>query len=304
MKKTLINRNIEDTTERFSSILAYSACDNEYMYLYDNINSKISVTDIYNLNNTYRLHDSLYIIVLQGEVSFVINNVNYTIERKSCSIITSKSIIKLTHAMPNTKFICIRLTDKATEESFDDLGLYKNKALSNYALIKELTTEEYDFLTDYYKELCNGLLRKDQEYPHLFARSYNNILHVFNINLYDIDTAIIGEAVSRQENLFRQFIDLLNEYANKEREVQFYADKLNITPKYLSTITNAYSGKNASLWIAEYVVTLAKNLMREKNCRIQDVSEMLNFPSQSFFGRFFKRTTGISPKRYVMTNLE
>ena len=117
-----------------------------------------------------------------------------------------------------------------------------------------------------------------------------------------------GKAVSRQENIYRQFIDLLNLYADREREVQFYADQLGISPKYLSTITQTYSGKNASEWIADYVVGLAINLMREKKCKIQEVSTLLNFPTQSFFGRFFgrffKRATGMSPKKYTMLHFD
>ena len=167
-----------------------------------------------------------------------------------------------------------------------------------------MSDAEFTYIKTHYQELAQGLNQREFKHQDIFARSYNNIIRVFVINIFNIDSDIKGDAVSRQENLFRQFIDLLNQYASQEREVQFYAEQLGITPKYLSTITNVYSGKNASTWIAESVVTLAKQLMTEKRCKIQEVSTMLNFPSQSFFGRFFKRTTGISPKRYMLSELK
>ena len=93
--------------------------------------------------------------------------------------------------------------------------------------------------------------------------------------------------MSKQVNIYNKFLNLLNEYSATNREVQFYAEKLGITPKYLSAVTIEYSGKNASSWIDEYVITKAKNLLREQSYNIKDVSEHLNFPSQSFFGRYF-----------------
>ena len=109
--------------------------------------------------------------------------------------------------------------------------------------------------------------------------------------------------ISRQSIQFRNFIELLNEYTIREREVQFYAKKLGITPKYLSALCIAYSGKNASTWIDEYVIVRAKELLREQRYSVREVGEILNFPSQSFFGRYFKRNMGISPKVFMETSV-
>ena len=67
---------------------------------------------------------------------------------------------------------------------------------------------------------------------------------------------------------------------------------------YLSTVIKNVSGKTAAEWIDDYVILEAKSLLKSTNLTIQQISDGLNFPSQSFFGKYFKRQTGISPKEY------
>ena len=85
------------------------------------------------------------------------------------------------------------------------------------------------------------------------------------------------------------------------RRLNFYADKLCLTPKYMSTIIRQTSGKTAGNWIDDYVLLEAKALLKSTNMTIQQISDELNFPSQSFFGKYFKRLTGVSPKEYKKT---
>jgi len=82
------------------------------------------------------------------------------------------------------------------------------------------------------------------------------------------------------------------------RSVEFYADKLSLTPKYLTTVVRETSGKTAHDWIIEYVILSAKALLKSTNITIQEISDRLNFPSQSFFGKYFKQQTGMSPVEY------
>jgi AraC family transcriptional activator of pobA len=84
----------------------------------------------------------------------------------------------------------------------------------------------------------------------------------------------------------------------KERGVNFYARKLCITPKHLSWAVKEVSGKTAGTWIDEAVILEAKTLLKSSDMNIQQISEELNFANQSFFGKYFKHYTGMSPKEY------
>lgn len=71
-----------------------------------------------------------------------------------------------------------------------------------------------------------------------------------------------------------------------------------MTPRYFSNLIKETSQQSAAEWIDNYIVTEAGILLRTTNLSVKEVSEALNFPDQSFFGKYFKRRTGISPKEY------
>lgn len=107
---------------------------------------------------------------------------------------------------------------------------------------------------------------------------------------------------SRADELMHQFISELSAACERERSVEYYAKQLGITPKYLSLICKKKVGKNASKVIDAAVVNKAKELLAHSGMSIQEVSERLNFVSQSFFGKYFKQRTGVSPSRYKVMN--
>ena len=84
----------------------------------------------------------------------------------------------------------------------------------------------------------------------------------------------------------------------KERSVSFYANQLNITPKYLSEAVKEIMGKTAGELIDEAVIMQAKVLLKTPDLNIGQVATVLNFPDQSFFGKFFKKHVGLSPNQY------
>ena len=107
-----------------------------------------------------------------------------------------------------------------------------------------------------------------------------------------------SKKLSNEEILMQNFLKTVQQYYKKERKVIFYADKLHLSAGYLSTVIKNVSGKTAAEWIDDYVILEAKSLLKSTNLTIQQISDGLNFPSQSFFGKYFKRQTGISPKEY------
>ncbi len=109
---------------------------------------------------------------------------------------------------------------------------------------------------------------------------------------------------SRNEELFDKFMTYIKQYGSTEHTVMFYADKLCITPQYLSKISKDVTGRPACEWINEYLTMEAKTLLGKTNLTIQDVSFRMNFSDQSSFGKFFKKHTGVSPKEYVKKTMK
>ncbi|MFI3327953.1 MAG: helix-turn-helix domain-containing protein [Rikenellaceae bacterium] len=102
----------------------------------------------------------------------------------------------------------------------------------------------------------------------------------------------------RGEVIFDEFMLLLHKHNKQERNVQFYADKLDISTKYLSAVVKEISGKTAARWIDESVILEAKALLIYSGLSINEIARELNFATQSFFGKYFKQHTGVSPSRF------
>ena len=127
------------------------------------------------------------------------------------------------------------------------------------------------------------------------------ILSAFTLELNRIFTArekSDRSKISRQEDILWKFLTLLKQYHKEERTVNFYADKMCISPKHLSSVIKQMSHKTAHEIIADFVTMTAKRLLKTTTMSIQEISDELNFANQSFFGKFFKQNTGQSPSAY------
>jgi AraC-like DNA-binding protein len=144
-----------------------------------------------------------------------------------------------------------------------------------------------------------GMLYDNKIMTSLFASFYYAVASIIN------QSAVAEKQrldTSRGDELMRLFIAELTASCERERSVEYYAKRLGITPKYLSLICKNKVGKNASKVIDAAVVNKAKELLTQPGMSIQEVAERLNFVSQSFFGKYFKQRTGISPSRYKVQN--
>lgn len=106
------------------------------------------------------------------------------------------------------------------------------------------------------------------------------------------------KALSVNNRITERFMQLAQEHFRRERFLDFYADKLAITSKHLSRTVKDQTGHSAADWLDRLVVLEAKVMLRSSNLTIQQISDELNFPSQSFFGKYFKKHTGQSPKEF------
>jgi AraC-like DNA-binding protein len=125
--------------------------------------------------------------------------------------------------------------------------------------------------------------------------------NLINSLLYEIAAVYIdtpASNLSRGQLLVADFKRLVNTHFMKERSLQFYADRLFITPKHLTETLREITGKTAGDWISEAVTLEAKVLLQSPGLNISQISDMLHFADQSTFGKFFKNQTGMSPATY------
>ncbi|MDE7130093.1 MAG: helix-turn-helix domain-containing protein, partial [Alistipes sp.] len=104
--------------------------------------------------------------------------------------------------------------------------------------------------------------------------------------------------LTRQNTILHKFLSTLATDFTKSREVAYYADKLCITPKYLTIVVRNTSGMSATEWISRIVINNAKALLTGTQMTVQQISNKLNFPNPSFFGQYFLRHVGKTPKEF------
>ena len=119
---------------------------------------------------------------------------------------------------------------------------------------------------------------------------------------YECGTKIyppVLEASNKSSNkLTEKFLSLVQQHFKKERFLDFYAAKLEVSAKHLSRTVKETTGFTAVDWIDRFVILEAKVLLKSTTLSIQQIADELNFNSQSFFGKYFKKHTGSSPKDF------
>ena len=125
-----------------------------------------------------------------------------------------------------------------------------------------------------------------------------NLISVF---YYGGVSSFDGEAelhLKNKNHIVANFLELVQQHYREERLIQYYAGRLCITPKYLSKLVKDHTGRAAADWIEQHVILDARAMLQTTDMSIQQIATALNFPNQSFFGKYFKRATGVSPKQY------
>jgi len=245
------------------------------------------------------------IFVLKGEISATINYRNTRIQKHS--IFSFIPLLTITEFVcsPDTEayiFICSR--EFIMSSNFNSSPISISEIINReHSPITTFEGAAFKTINDCYSRIWHylndtgHLLRREivRNSIYNFLMEFANIL--FSSTKIDKSTAAITKS-SIKETYIKKFIELLVRYGEKEHNPAFYADKLCISVQYLSLILKEISGKTAGGWIARYVITRAKVMLRKPENSIQQVAESLNFSDQSSFGKFFKKHTGSSPKRY------
>lgn len=168
--------------------------------------------------------------------------------------------------------------------------------------ILHLTVYERSWLQGIYAQLLRRVRYREHAYR---AQAIAMLARIAFFDLCDLLRRRYGDSCtlpSRAYAVFEAFVRLLSDNFRTERDVAWYADKLCITPKYLSEVSKSVSGNTARQWIINFVLLEAKVLLQETDLSVKEIAQRLGFPNQSFFGKYFKNSAGISPSAYKAMN--
>lgn len=143
--------------------------------------------------------------------------------------------------------------------------------------------------------------KENVQYQHLkleLIKSMGQTICYEILNMYFTNQPLQPLQQGKKDVVFQNFMLSLFRFYRKERDVSFYARMHHITPRYFSAIIKEKTGDSALQWIVRMVITEAKQLLEESDLSIKEIADQLNFPTQSFFGKYFKQYVGVSPKEY------
>ena len=264
--------------------------------LFDNIDGRNPFLPLVARAN--KLWQTTIYFQLEGEASLRINNKDVIVRKNQLLITHEECIVEFINATDDSKFYCYVIYPDTMQDIFTDIHLNYNKSRFSYSYkVGDMSKENVEYFLDIYEEIKRDMQMPEYQYQLNYSRYFLNIVYVYIINKFYSDADMQADPSSRQYDMFCKFMDALNKHADSERSVQFYANLLGITSKYLSFVCLQYSKRNASSWIDEYVVAKARALQNVHHYNIKRISQELNFISPSSFTRFFKRVTGNPPTR-------
>ena len=234
---------------------------------------------------------------VEGSANITIDSRRFRIKRGDmCAIFPDTMMQTLDHS---EDFECkVVVVDSAIRKAIDIASAMKIFLYIRNHPCATLTAEEGEALRSYMQTLQLLYKRPDHFYRDEIAERLIIAFSYEIAAIYQRGCTIEKENHTRQEFIFYEFMNLLAEHHTQERRVEFYADKLCVTPKYFSSIVKSVSGKSAADWITDMVIRDAINLLTSSRLTVQQISNELNFPNPSFFSQYFKRATGKTPKEY------
>lgn len=256
------------------------------------------------LNDEYSLSDfigkyHIYILCFGGNAQFSLNGRIFTIVKNDFTALPiDLEISNLSHSSDFDSDILL------VSKNF----LYENNPMTTWTTKGYLFVKEnpvFHLEASYMKMLSADFIRFREQLAldsHIFLREVlGRQMQIFLFDLWNIYSNEINRHAHLNHlsaGLFSRFLDLVRQRISEKRDVGFYAGLLCVTPKYLSEVVRKTSGKPASYWINSYAIQEIISLLKRRELTISEISDRMNFYSQSHFSRFVKNVLGVSPTEY------
>ena len=246
-----------------------------------------------------RMNFILMALCKHGKAQYSIDTREQTVKPGDLLFISERHIVDNYMASPDFECLCIMVS---TEFYHGFIQNVKNvSSLLLFSMnnpVVSLTPREIQVYSNYYQTIREKMSDREHHYRTDLVKAL--LLAMF----YDMSNVIWRveqqgtKSQTRADVIFANFIRLLEQHFRQERRVSWYAEQLCITPKYLSEIVKQVSKRTPNEWIDNYVILEIRVLLKNSTKSIKEIAEELQFPNQSFLGKYFKEHIGVSPSQY------
>ena len=256
------------------------------------LGDKISVTDNLNLffgapaqvkdHFPLQLFAKSMFIVLKGELTFRENFCDCSAGDCTCAVFSPGTIVERVDIAPDAQviYLCYTFENLSSASGIFHLSSSQVELLKNcYAMLRDIMTDG-----------AFAAVREDA------ACKCVELMETI-VNGCD-NRQKTSVKKTRQDEIVSRFLQCVQENYREYRDLGFYAKQLGLSLKYMSRVVFEQTGRHPSKWIKDYVILDAKAMLRSGQYTVQQVADALHFPNQSFFGKYFKETVGVSPKKW------
>lgn len=253
----------------------------------------------FKLNKTIMLSDDLAVtcFIRKGEQTFVVNGKKYNVKKGEILALQAADWIEISNINEGCEGCVFFASIHRMIELLKEVNLYR---LFYFLRYHPVLTLDHKYLNRIEMYLC--LLSEkmpESEHNTLAARACDHIMHGLVAEIFSAITFMHDEmnisSFGRSEAIYRNFLTELATLKIHPREVKWYADRLCISPKYLSEVCRRQGGRSASEWIKEYAILDIRTMMQNTQLSIKEIAHTLGYPNLPFFGKCVHRWFGMSP---------
>jgi AraC-like DNA-binding protein len=255
-----------------------------------------------NVMEARRMSLCLFIgVCTNGIVTLAVNDKKRAASSNNVMIITEESVVTDLQYSDDFDGIGIFVSYKLLQDILRDVRNASDLFLltHNYPVF-ELETQETQRALEYFKSIKERVGMEKHRYRLEVVRLLILTMIYDFVEAFDRQIFVPGKDAkqTRAEQLFVQFVTMVKNNFREQRQVQWYASQMGITPKYLCEVISNTSRRSPNDWIDKFVTAEMRNLLRHTDMKMSEIAAAMNFHTQSFFGKYFKENVGISPTEY------
>ena len=256
-------------------------------------------TDFHAINTQELSHTCLHLLCTAGEGSFVFNEHCYHIMKNDLVVIPTPQRIKnlAAHADMQVEWFAADYQFLQNQLPSNNYSIGGSISLNQDPVVP-LTDEQAQHLLDDFHRLRDRLGDRHLQF-------YNELMGSLCLTMmYDIfephaQRDATDTHTDRTAYIVRQLMDLLSTGISRtERDVSYYADRLHVSPKYLSATIKRVTGHSVSSFINRHTVPILKDLLSDERLSLTQIAERMNFASLSYFSRYCTKHLGQSPSAF------
>ena len=292
--------NIQEVTLAMIHDKAHKVIYDDFMMLDDNFDDEVSKGFTY-VGTPVKLLFVTLIICLRGRMRIRVNLKEMIVEANNVLLIIPGSIIDMVVCEGDCRMAVMHIdNDKVAHQPSIKILLQLRTIIKNESFITRFRESAMLQFVEGYKMMRKVINDETLKFKNEAIEGCFQAMAAYWMSEIEFQSQFeAAPKITRNEQIFKHFLNLVQKNYMVHREVSFYADQICITAKYLGVVVAQVSGRRPLDWIRDYVILDAKAMLLSREYSIQQISQLLNFPNPSFFSKYFREAVGYSPSKYL-----